>query len=193
MRSETSSWGRRQFSELKAKSVTYLTPRRPHASMTRRTACTPLAWPAARGNMRRVAQRPFPSMMMAKCCGTEEVSGMETVELICMASTTGRSPSYGHDLGFFLADHFVNFSHMTVGQLLDFVLHAALVVLGYFFVLDEFLEGVIGLAAQITNGHLGVFTLTTNDFGEIAAAFFSECRHGHTDIVTHGHGIQAQV
>ena len=63
--SDTSSAGRRQFSELNANSVRNSMPRRAQASTVARTASTPLAWPATRGRCREVAQRPLPSMMIA--------------------------------------------------------------------------------------------------------------------------------
>src|SRR5580693_10807192 len=36
-------------------------------STIRRTAATPARWPATRGRLRRAAQRPLPSMMIATC------------------------------------------------------------------------------------------------------------------------------
>ena len=34
-----------------------------------RTGSTPAAWPSQRSSPRSSAQRPFPSIMMATCCG----------------------------------------------------------------------------------------------------------------------------
>ncbi len=65
IRNDTSSFGRRQFSELKANSVRYSTPARAQPSTTARTASTPRVCPATRGKRRSVAQRPLPSMMIA--------------------------------------------------------------------------------------------------------------------------------
>src|SRR6266545_2512160 len=61
----TSLGGRLQLSAEKAYSVSARSPRSGAASTTRRTACAPARWPAARGRPRRVAQRPLPSMMIA--------------------------------------------------------------------------------------------------------------------------------
>ena len=63
--SDTSSAGRRQFSELNANSVRCVMPRTMHASTISSTRSTPFEWPAARGRWRAVAQRPLPSMMIA--------------------------------------------------------------------------------------------------------------------------------
>src|SRR5579863_10039174 len=40
-------------------------------STTRRRAATPALWPAMRGRWCLVAQRPLPSMMMARCCSDD--------------------------------------------------------------------------------------------------------------------------
>jgi hypothetical protein len=80
--SETSSSGRRQFSEENANRVRYSTPRSTQASTTPRTASTPLTCPATRGSKRLVAQRPLPSMMMAIWRGTAGTSGTTVVELL---------------------------------------------------------------------------------------------------------------
>ena len=85
---ETSSSGRRQFSELNAKSVRYSTPRSPHACSDARTASTPRVCPNTRGLPRAFAQRPLPSMMIATCRGT---GGAGTID--------GSRGSTGHERG----------------------------------------------------------------------------------------------
>jgi hypothetical protein len=49
----------------KAYSVSAAMPSPGAASTERRTASAPARWPATRGNPRRVAQRPLPSITMA--------------------------------------------------------------------------------------------------------------------------------
>src|SRR5450631_950275 len=73
---DTSSAGRRQFSELKANRVRYSMPCVMLASITARTASTPREWPATRGRCRAVAQRPLPSMMIATCRGLPVVGNV---------------------------------------------------------------------------------------------------------------------
>src|SRR3546814_5799476 len=68
---------------------------------------------------------------------------------------------------FFLCDKLVDFSDMLIGQLLDFVLHAAFVVFGDFLVLDQLLERVVGVAAQIAHGNLGVFARSEEHTSEL--------------------------
>ncbi len=59
-------------------------PTAPAALTVFRTALTPSLWPATRGMPREVAQRPFPSMMMATWRGRGRVR---------MRSWSSRSPS----------------------------------------------------------------------------------------------------
>jgi len=53
---DTSSAGRRQFSEENANTVSTFTPRSPQWRTQARSASTPILWPATRGRQRRVAQ-----------------------------------------------------------------------------------------------------------------------------------------
>ncbi len=61
----TSAWGRAQFSVEKAYRVRYLTPCSANPSMTRRIFSVPARCPANLGKPRCLAQRPFPSIIMA--------------------------------------------------------------------------------------------------------------------------------
>src|SRR5215203_7523343 len=67
MSAPTSSGGRCQLSEEKAKSVSVPIPRPRAASTVLLTASAPATCPAARGRPFEVAQRPLPSMMIATC------------------------------------------------------------------------------------------------------------------------------
>src|SRR5271163_4542024 len=53
----------------------------------RRTAATPARWPATRGRLRRAAQRPLPSMMMATCspagCSLCTVKLLHVITSLC--------------------------------------------------------------------------------------------------------------
>jgi hypothetical protein len=64
-----SAGGRAQLADEKAYSVSILTFARAAASTVARTAFAPSMCPADRGSPRWVAQRPFPSMMIATCIG----------------------------------------------------------------------------------------------------------------------------
>src|SRR6202043_464662 len=64
-----SAGGRAQLADENAYSVSILTFARAAASTVARTAFAPSMWPAVRGSPRWVAQRPFPSMMIATCTG----------------------------------------------------------------------------------------------------------------------------
>src|SRR5690606_34925182 len=98
----------------------------------------------------------------------------------------GDDGSDRHDLRLLLGDDFVDIAGVAVGQLLDFILHAALVVLGDFLVLHELFQGIVGLAADVADRHFGVFTFTTHHLGEVATALFGERGHRHADAVSHG-------
>jgi hypothetical protein len=65
--SETSVAGRRQFSVEKPNTVSHSTPKSAAVSTVRFRALTPARWPKVLGRPRALAQRPFPSMMMATC------------------------------------------------------------------------------------------------------------------------------
>ena len=65
----TSASGRRQFSVEKAQMVRISMPNSTLASRTGRMFSVPARCPASRGRPRALAQRPFPSMIMAICLG----------------------------------------------------------------------------------------------------------------------------
>ena len=71
---------------------------------------------------------------------------------------------YGHD--------FVGFANMQIRQLPCILFCTMIIVLGNIFALEQILEVMIGVPANIANGNLGVFTLMVNDFTEGNAAFF---------------------
>src|SRR3546814_13671094 len=79
--------------------------------MHRLTARAPARWPIIRGRRRRAAHRPLPSMMTARWRG-------RVIE-----------KSYRHQFLFLGLDHLVDVLDALVGELLDFVAAAALVVL----------------------------------------------------------------
>src|SRR5271163_2698232 len=64
-----SAGGRAQLADENAYRVSIWTFARAAISTVARTAFAPSMWPAVRGSPRSVAQRPFPSMMIATCMG----------------------------------------------------------------------------------------------------------------------------
>src|SRR5688500_9313121 len=143
MRNFTSSFGRRQFSLLNAKSVRYSTPCFTHAFTVARTASSPRLCPATRGRKRCFAQRPLPSMMIAMCRGTPCASGMVSVELVC-ASTSDR-----HEVRFFRLEGLVDLGDVAVGEFLDVVLGAALLVLRDLLLLEQVFQVLYCVAAHV--------------------------------------------
>src|SRR5690606_22638714 len=193
IRTETSSAGRRQFSELNANSVRNSIPSRAQASTVVRTASTPLAWPATRGSRRRVAQRPLPSMTMATWRGTLGGAGLMGIGSGDRLMRNAWRSSDRHDLLFLVGQQPVDIGDELVGELLHRVLGAALVVLGYFLVLDESLELVVGVAPQVADRHLRLLALGAHHLGQLAAALLGQRRHGHPQQVAEDRRIQAQV
>src|SRR5690606_41314258 len=101
-----------QFSLEKANSVSAETPRPRQKSMHRWTPRAPARWPIIRGRRRRAAHRPLPSMLTARWRGR----------------AIGRS--YRHQFPFLGLDHLVDVLDALLGELLDPVGGAAVVVLG---------------------------------------------------------------
>src|SRR5690606_17555176 len=129
MSTETSSAGRRQFSELNANRVRNSMPSRAQASTVVRTASTPLAWPATRGRRRWVAQRPLPSMTIATWRGTREAAGLIGIGSENALFCSGQAVSDRHDFLFLVRQQLVDLRDELVGELLDRILGPTLVVL----------------------------------------------------------------
>src|SRR6478735_5840471 len=130
---ETSSMGRFQFSDEKANTVRTPTPRATQALTQRLRDSTPCLCAATRGRKRRVAQRALPSMTMAMWWGMGRAD-----------FTSDR-----HDLGFLGRHESIDLGDVTIGHLLDLAFGTLLIVLGGKLVLDQFLDRVIGIAAQV--------------------------------------------
>src|ERR1043165_5436103 len=150
IRPDTSSLGRFQFSLEKAKTVRYSMSRSMQACTTRTRASTPCLWPKKRGRKRFFAHRPLPSMTMATWRGTPAL----------LSALTRTRRSDGHDLGFLGREQLVDLVDDAVGQLLDLVLAATLVVLGDELVLGHLLGLLVGVAAQVAHGDLGILGST---------------------------------
>src|SRR5690606_684065 len=158
----TSSCGRPQFSLEKANRVSAPMPRSRQKSMARLTARAPARWPMARGRRRRWAQRPLPSMMIARWRGTDA-----TVALVAVMRSADRSDR--HQFLFLALDHLVDVLDRLVGDLLDLVLGAAHVVLGDLLFLQQVLDLLVGVAAHVADGDLGILALAGDDLGQVAA------------------------
>jgi hypothetical protein len=114
----TSSGGLSQFSLEKANMVTNRMSRCAQSSTTRRTTLTLERWPATRGKPRSRAHRPLPSMMIATCCG---VSAMWCRKLRVRLDL--------HQFLFLVGHRVIDIGNVLVGELLDLVLGAPIVVL----------------------------------------------------------------
>src|SRR5690606_34881490 len=172
------------------------TPRNAHASTVARTASTPFACPATRGSRRCVAQRPLPSMMIATCRGTSRGRGTVIVVLVTGIIEAQRPPgdtfSDGHDLPLLHVEHAIDLDDEAVGELLDLVDGAPLVVFRDLLVLDELLQVLVGVAPQVADGDLGLLAFMPDDLDELAPALLGERRHRHADEVAAGRRIQPE-
>src|SRR5688572_10170056 len=99
-----------------------------------RSASPPSLWPRRRVTLRSVAQRPFPSIIIAIC------SGKAGAEEAWTCATSVMDFLYAHDIFFFGNELFVNFFDVIVGQFLDFIRLGAVLVLGNLFVFFLFLD-----------------------------------------------------
>src|SRR5438105_9226152 len=178
IRPDTSSVGRFQFSDENANTVRYSMPRSAQPSTVLTSVSTPALWPKKRGMKRFRAQRPLPSMTMATWRGT---------------ATFESTASDRHDVGFFRRDQPIDLGDRAVGELLQLVERAALFVLGDFLVLHQLLGVFVGVAAHVAHCDLGLFAFVPRHLGELAAAFFGQCRHRHAQQVALRRRVQAEI
>src|SRR6478672_2213935 len=203
IRPPTSSVGRFQFSLENANRVIAPTPRSRQNSTQRLTARAPARWPMIRGRWRCCAQRPLPSMMMARCCGIGPVPLAEFMRVGRRERRPGKQERYaaagadtqyvtaagnrddaawpsaagrsdGHQFLFLALDHLVDVLDRAVGDLLDIGLGAARLVLGDLLFLQQSLDLGVGIAADVADRNLRVLALAVHDLGEVAAAFFGQ-------------------
>src|SRR5207244_13041103 len=124
-----SAGGRSQFAVEKAYTVSDSMPRSIAASTVRRSARVPSWCPASTGRPRFAAQRPLPSRTIATERGTSpgpKVGGRRKRPRILARRL--RRLNLG-DFGFLALEQVVDLLRVVVGQLLDLLLGAALVVL----------------------------------------------------------------
>ena len=74
---------------------------------------------------------------------------------------------------FFAFCQFIYSGDVGVGEFLDFVETVAFVVFGNLFVLEHFLEALVGVAANVAHGGAMIFGYLVHLFGELLAPFLS--------------------
>src|SRR3569833_3332989 len=85
-----------------------------------------------------------------------------------------------HQLRFFGRKQLVDLGDELVRELLTLVLGAPFLVLGHRFVLEQFLEIVVGVATNVAYRHLGALGLAAHVLVEFAATLFGERRQRKT-------------
>src|SRR3954467_1376787 len=175
--------GRFQFSWLNAKRVSTPTPAWRQPSTTSRTAFIPAWWPSGRGSERPLAQRPFPSMMMAIWPGTAP----------CRRSRCSRSlliRSDFQDLRFLRVNQALDLLDVVVSELLNVFLRVALIVLRDFL---ELLHLGERLGAGMPHGDATLLAQLVDDFDEVPPPLFGERRQRHPDEVALGCRVESQI
>src|SRR5712671_5059045 len=120
---------------------------RPGAARTvLRSASTPARWPASRGMPRALAQRPFPSMMIATCAG------------VAIFSLSGRlRPTLNlHDFRFLIGKQVVDGADHLIGKLLHLIGALAVIVLAHVAVFLRLLEKVHAVTTDMAHGDAGM-------------------------------------
>src|SRR3546814_12051728 len=84
-------------------------------------------------------------------------------------------------------------SDLLVGELLDFVAAAALVVLRDLLLLEQVLDLADGVAADVADRDLGVLALVVDQLGELLAALLGEGGQVDADAGAGGGRVQAEV
>src|SRR5262245_315215 len=201
---ETSFSGRVQFSLEKANRVRYRSPSVAAAVTTRRAALTPSRCPAIRGSPRRVAQRPFPSMITATCSGSG-CARMAARSLAAWGSGVGAAPRDrseamdapigldAQDFPFLLLQELVNPGDEAIGRLLDLFVPAALLVLRRLAISGQLLELVVGVAATLANGHPPLFRHLAHGLGELLAALLGQRRNHQANHLAVVHGGDPEI
>src|SRR5579859_5374583 len=141
----------------------------------RRTFSVPAWWPARRGSPRRFAQRPFPSMMMPTWAGTRSGTASGVCSG-CVPATRVTARLDLHDLGLFVPGHVVDPLDELVGQLLQPILSAPLVLLRDATILFGFAEVIEGVAAAVAHGNSRFLGAVVHLLDELFAPILGELR-----------------
>src|SRR3989442_2291075 len=167
------------------------TPRSIEASTVRLSARVPARWPAATGRPRWRAQRPFPSMMIATDCATSGSSGPArgrtrlSVRIRVRRFTEGSEvpASDLHDLRFFVFQQLVDRRGVLVGELLPLLLRAPLLVVADVAVLDELLQMVHQVAADVPDRDPALLRVPAHELDELLAPLLGQLRDRQADYL----------
>src|SRR4051812_1102966 len=135
------------------------------------TTSAPAWWPSTSGRPRAWAQRPLPSVMIATWRGLSSANSAGTV----------LAPSDLHDLGLFGLQRVVELGHARVGELLELLLGAALVVLAGLAGVLELAQVVHHVAADVADRHATLLGDVPDDLDELPAALLVELRDLEAD------------
>src|SRR5699024_2726476 len=145
----------------------------------RRVVFAPALWPAARGSPLFEAQRPLPSMMMARCAGAGPAA--------CQLSKLTLN---GHDFPLFFREQAINPLDVFVGQCLNARLGPALLVFTDLLFVDQFLAVLIRIAADIAYRNAAIFGFLTHDLDQITAPIFGQRRQNNADHLARSRRVE---
>jgi hypothetical protein len=92
-------------------------------------------------------------------------------------------PSDFEQLCFLALEQLIDAVHMRLGDAVEFFFGAGALVLAGLAVLDQPVKGLLGLAADVADGYLGVLALGLDDLDVFLAAFLGQLRDGDPDDV----------
>src|SRR3954471_22281009 len=154
----------------------------PNSTASRSRALTtsaPAEWPSATGSPRALAQRPLPSVMMATSRAADDAS-LTVRASLWASSRSGSEPpgeesgSHLEDLGFLGLEVRLELGDLGVGELLQLLVAALLVVGADVAVVLELLEVVHDVAAHAADLHAAVLGQAVGDLHQLAPALLVE-------------------
>jgi hypothetical protein len=92
-------------------------------------------------------------------------------------------PSDFEQLCFLALEQLVDAVHVRLGEAVQFLFGAGALILAGLAVLDQLVEGFLGLAADVADGDLGVLALGLDDLDVFLAAFLGQFRNGDSDDI----------
>src|SRR3954467_7590096 len=169
-------------------------PRSIAASTVRRNARVPSRWPSATGRPRDIAQRPFPSRMIA----TQRTGPAGCSSRCCFRKRSSRPTGRagGSDLQnlfLFLLQEVVDLVRVVVGQLLHPFLGAALLVAANLALIDELLQVMHDVTADVADGYAAFLRHLLGDLDELLPPLLRQLRDRQPDELAGVGGRQPQV
>src|SRR5579863_10051259 len=187
MSARTSAAGRDQFSVEKEYTVSSFTPRLTASRSRSLTVSAPASCPTATDTPRRLAQRPFPSVMIATYRGRPASPSIRT------GLVTVHARSDLEDLCFLALQHDVELRDARVGQLLKAALGAMLVVRARVAGLLQLAQIVHHVPADVANRDAALLDDVARHLDQLAPALLGELRNHQAHQLAVVGGVQPEI